>query len=136
MFTAVDAEGAEIYHTNVVMCMGDTFAVICLESILDLAQRQVVSDALTGSGHEVIEISLAQMAQFAGNMLQVQNGEGVSYLVMSQTAYKSLEAAQSSLLLQKTKILPVNIRIIETIGGGSARCMMAEIFCPLRARES
>lgn len=128
-FTSLDEKGGEVYHTNVVMCMGDGFAVICLDTIRDKAEREKVAASLTSTGNEIVTISLAQMNQFAGNMLQVQNTAGKTFLVMSQTAFNALNPAQIAQLSQHTEILPVQIDTIETIGGGSARCMMAEIFC-------
>jgi hypothetical protein len=128
-FTSLDENGGEVYHTNVVMCMGDGFSVICLDSIKDEAERAKVAAKLRGDGNEIVDISFAQMNQFAGNMLQVQSDSGKSYLVMSATAYKALTPAQVAQIEQFTTILFVEIDTIEMIGGGSARCMMAEIFC-------
>lgn len=128
-FTSLDEKGGEVYHTNVVMCMGDGFAVICLDTIRDKAEREKVEASLTNTGNDIVNISLAQMNQFAGNMLQVQNTTGKTFLVMSQTAYNALTPTQTTQLSKHTEILPVQIDTIETIGGGSARCMMAEIFC-------
>jgi len=127
-FTSLDENGGEVYHTNVVMCMGDGFSVICLDSIRDKAERAKVVERLKGDGNEIVDISLAQMNQFAGNMLQVKSNSGKSYLVMSATAYKALTPAQIAQIEQFTTILFVEIDTIEIIGGGSARCMMAEIF--------
>lgn len=127
-FTSLDENGGEVYHTNVVMCMGDGFSVICLDSIKDAAERAMVTEKLTKDGNEIVDISLAQMNQFAGNMLQVQGADN-SYLVMSATAYNALTASQIAQIEKFTTILYVQIDTIEIIGGGSARCMMAEIFC-------
>lgn len=129
IFTAVDEEGQEIYHTNVMMALGETFAIICLDVIVDIMERQEVIEVLEDSGKEIIEISIDQMMQFAGNMLQVR-GQDSSYLVMSQAAYDSLYEEQIEEIKQHTKILFSPIPTIEELGGGSVRCMMAEVFLP------
>lgn len=129
IFTAVDEEGQEIYHTNVMMALGETFAIICLDVIVDIMERQEVIEVLEDSGKEIIEISIDQMMQFAGNMLQVR-GQDSSYLVMSQAAYDSLDEEQVEEIKQHTKILSSPIPTIEELGGGSVRCMMAEVFLP------
>lgn len=127
-FSAVDAQKKAIYHTNVMLTIGDTFAVICLDSITNEAEQKIVVEKLEQTGHEIIAISLEQMNAFAGNMLQVINEDGKTYLIMSETAYDSLNAQQIKQLKKHTSILSVEIPTIETIGGGSARCMLAEIF--------
>ncbi len=127
-FLSLDENEQEIYHTNVVMCVGEGFSVICLNSIISGYDRRHVMRMLQKNG-DIIAITHEQMAQFAGNMLQVHNGEGKKYLVMSQTAYNSLTNLQIEQLSKHTEILPVSIPTIETLGGGSARCMMAEVFC-------
>jgi hypothetical protein len=127
LFNANDAAGFPIYHTNVMMCIASQFAVICLETIIDPAERKTIKESLIFTGKEVIEISIEQMNHFAGNMLQVQNTSGEQLLVMSEQAYNSLSAAQLELLLKYNKILTSPIPTIEKHGGGSARCMLAEI---------
>jgi hypothetical protein len=129
-FTSSDSQGNLVYHTNVMLTIGDRFAVICLESIRNEPERNVVSSKLKSTGHEIVDISEKQMNAFAGNMLQVSNTSGQTFLVMSETAYKSLKPEQVARIEIYTKILPVSIPTIETIGGGSARCMLAEIFLP------
>lgn len=129
-FTSVDGQGKEVYHTNVVMCIGDTFAVICLDSISDLDERLMVKAALENSGKNVIEISLEQMNQFAGNMLLVKSLKGNNLLVMSTTAYNSLNHTQIVELEEYAVIQHFDLSMIETCGGGSARCMMAEVHLP------
>ena len=126
----VDGERKPIYHTNVMMCVGTDFAVICLDSIDDKKERKNVVKHLKENGKEIIEITESQVNQFAGNMLQVQNKEGKTYLVMSATALKSLTAEQRSKIEGFTTILSSELETIETCGGGSARCMMAEVFLP------
>ncbi|MFN2261545.1 MAG: citrulline utilization hydrolase CtlX [Psychroflexus sp.] len=118
-----------IYHTNVMMCVAEELAVICLDTIDDKKEKKLVSESLKSDGKEIIDISEAQMNQFAGNMLQVQ-GTDDKYLVMSQTAYDALEKHQISKIEKYCKILSSDLQTIETHGGGSARCMLAEIFLP------
>ena len=124
----VDENRLPIYHTNVVMCIADTFAVVCLNTIDDPEERNMVVSAITRSGKEIVEISEAQMHCFAGNMLQVENKAGVPFLVMSQSAYTSLHASQIDRLASFNEIVPIAIPTIEKYGGGSVRCMMAEVF--------
>lgn len=128
-FNSVDRNGFPIYHTNVMMAIGVDFCVIVLESIHDEAERKNVIDNLTNDGKALIDLSYKQMEHFAGNMLQVK-GSDDNYLVMSQTAYNSLEAEQIVELRKYTKLLPIAIPTIERYGGGSVRCMMAEVFYP------
>lgn len=129
-FTAIDQEGKLIYHTNVMMAMGDKFVVICLESVIDDEEKSALRELFARTEKEIIEISLEQMNAFAGNMLQVQGASGQTYLVMSKTAFGSLNASQIEKIEKYTEILTADINTIETYGGGSVRCMMAEIFLP------
>lgn len=131
-FYSVDENGGEIYHTNVMMCVADRYAVICLDSIRDSAQRNEVIHTLKGSGKEIIEISYSQMNCFAGNMLQVENKQGQLFLVMSSQAYHSLTPEQVAKLETYNPIIHSDLTTIETNGGGSARCMMAEVFLPAK----
>ena len=131
-FYSVDENGGEIYHTNVMMCVADQYVVICLDSIRDTAERDNVFDTITDSGKKIIEISYKQMNQFAGNMLQVENKTGQLYLVMSSQAYNALTPAQVKELESYNPIIHSDLTTIETNGGGSARCMMAEVFLPLK----
>jgi len=119
-----------IYHTNVMMCLASSFTVICLESILDQNERQRVIDKLKETEKIIIEITFDQMNNFAGNMLEVQNSNGDLFLVMSSKAYHSLNKNQINQIQQYVQILHSPIDTIEILGGGSARCMMAEIFLP------
>ena len=133
VFTAyqtVEGERLPIYHTNVMMCLGEKFSVICLDSIDDKKERKNVIQHLKEDGKEIIEISEAQMHQFAGNMLQVIGKNEKRYLVMSKAAHDCLTASQISRLEKYNEILSSDITTIETCGGGSARCMMAEVFLP------
>ncbi len=127
-FRAVDGKGQDIYHTNVMMALGETFVVICLETISDEAERLNLIKLFELTNKEIIEISLAQMMLFAGNMLQVRNDVGETFLVMSDQAYNSLNTAQINHIQRHTQFIFADIKTIETYGGGSARCMMAEIF--------
>jgi hypothetical protein len=130
-FNSYDANGKPIYHTNVVMCMGDTFCVICLDSISDPGERQQVQGALFSAGKDILPISYAQMNHFAGNMLQLQNNKGEKVLALSQAAYDCLDEQQIEILrCYNTHLVTGSIPIIEKYGGGSTRCMMAEVFLP------
>jgi hypothetical protein len=129
-FDAVDEKGKAIYHTNVLMCVGSRFSVICLDSIPNPHERIVVSESLISNQKEIIEISFEQMNQFAGNMLEVQNQDGETLIVMSESAYKSLEDEQVAILGKYGKLVYADIHTIENNGGGSARCMMAEVHLP------
>ena len=133
IFTAnqtVDGERLAIYHTNVMMCLAEDYAVICLDSIDDAEERQNVKDHLLNDGKEIINISEEQMHQFAGNMLQVIGSDDQRYLVMSSAAYNSLKQEQIEKLEAFNPILHSSLTMIEAGGGGSARCMMAEVFLP------
>ncbi|WP_456460534.1 citrulline utilization hydrolase CtlX [Reichenbachiella sp.] len=127
----VNGKRLPIYHTNVMMALGHEFAVICLDTIDNPAERKMVVDSLENSGKEVIEISENQKAHFAGNMLQVENKSGDRLMVMSAAAYDSLEEDQKTKILKYNKdIISSSLDTIEALGGGSARCMMAEVFLP------
>ena len=135
MFTAnqtIDGKRMAIYHTNVMMCLGETFAVVCLASIDDKKERKNVIKHLKEDGKEIIDITEAQVNNFAGNMLQVKGKDDKLYLVMSQAAYSSLTKGQINILEKHCEILSSSLDIIEACGGGSARCMMAEVFLPKR----
>lgn len=133
VFTAnqtVDGERKPIYHTNVMMCVAETFAVICLDSIDDKKERKSVINHLRNDGKEIIAITEEQVNNFAGNMLQVKGTNDKRFLVMSESAYNSLTAQQIETLEKHNKIVYSNLETIEACGGGSARCMMAEVFLP------
>lgn len=129
-FEAFDKQGIPVYHTNVIMSMGDTFCVICLEAITDPDQRLVVKQKLENSGKTVMEITMDQMGAFAGNMLLVKNKKDKNFLVMSDRAYESLTREQIDTMDYFAEILHTDLGYIETVGGGSARCMIAEIHLP------
>ena len=129
-FQTVNGERKLIYHTNVMMCIGDTFAVICAESIDDKKERKMVLDSLRGDEKEVVLITEAQVNCFAGNMLEVKGIDDRRYLVMSNSAHQSLTKKQIAQLEEHVTIISSNLDTIEACGGGSARCMMSEIFLP------
>ncbi|MGB3143848.1 MAG: arginine deiminase-related protein [Maribacter sp.] len=133
VFTAnqsVDGKRMPIYHTNVMMALAENFAIICSDTIDDKKERKIVLDHLRNDGREIIKISEKQMHHFAGNMLQVIGAEDKRYMVMSSAAYHSLEASQINRIENHCEILHSSLETIETCGGGSARCMMAEVFLP------
>jgi hypothetical protein len=130
-FDAVDERGKAIYHTNVLMCIGEKFTVICLDSIANPHERIVVTESLKSTRKEIIDISFEQMNRFAGNMLEVKNKAGENLIVMSKNAYNSLLHKQIVTLEKYGKLIYANINTIETNGGGSARCMMAEVHLPV-----
>ncbi len=133
VFTAnqtVNGERKAIYHTNVMMCIAETFAVICLDTIDDKKERKNVVKHLKESGKEIITITEAQVNHFAGNMLQVRGDNNDLFLVMSQASYDSLTKNQIQQIEKHCAIISSSLDIIEACGGGSARCMMAEVFLP------
>jgi hypothetical protein len=127
-FEAADENGQEIYHTNVMLCIGRKFAVICSAAIADAMERQFILEMLSTSGHEIIDISFEQMKNFAGNMLQLQDLQGRLYLLMSSTALNSLKLEQIQSLQKFCSFITPDVSHIEKAGGGSVRCMVAEIF--------
>lgn len=127
-FRSKDGSGVDIYHTNVIMCVASSYVVICLSSIPDVQERKQIVDSLKGTNKEIIDISIGQLAHFAGNMLQVCDADGEPLLVMSSRAYQSLNKIQVKALEKYNRIIHSSLNTIETAGGGSARCMMAEVF--------
>lgn len=133
IFTAnqsVNGERLPIYHTNVMMALGESFAIICADTIDDKKERKTVLDHLHHDGKEIIRITEKQMHHFAGNMLQVLGANNKRYLVMSSAAYNSLTKDQLKAIHQHCEIIHSSLETIEICGGGSARCMMAEVFLP------
>ena len=128
-YQKVDGKQVPIYHTNVMMALGENFAVVCLDTITNKSERKNLLHHLKEDKKEIISISPEQMCQYAGNMLQVQ-GKDSTYLVMSDTAYNALTPQQIQTIEKYTQILHSNLETIETCGGGSARCMLAEVFNP------
>lgn len=128
IFSAFDKNGGPVYHTNVMMCIAERFVVACLDSITNISEREEFIGLIEESDKELIEISLEQMTLFAGNMLELKNKKGEALLVMSATAKKSLAKDQLDRLSSYCRILSPDLSTIENNGGGSARCMLAEIF--------
>ena len=128
VFSATDGTGKNIYHTNVMMCIAENYAVICLDVVADDSEKDILTTKLTLTGKDIIEITRQQVKCFAGNMLQVVNTEGEKLLIMSTQAYLSLTTVQLLRLEKYNRIIHASLDHIETAGGGSARCMIAEIF--------
>ncbi len=128
-FDTRDGGGSGVYHTNVVMAVGERFAVICDEAIVCAEHRAAVEKKLAATGHEVMRIGASQMACFAGNMLELQAPAG-KLIALSTTAWASLAASQRRLLESHARVLPLAIPVIERHGGGSVRCMLAEVHLP------
>jgi hypothetical protein len=129
-YHTINKERKLIYHTNVMMCLGETFAVICADCIDDKKERKMVLDSIKGDNKEIILITEDQLNNFAGNMLEVKGTDDRRYLVMSTSALQSLTKKQIAQLEEHVTILSTNLDTIEACGGGSARCMMAEVFLP------
>lgn len=129
-FEAFDKNDIPIYHTNVLMTIGDTFCIICLEAIKNPDEKLAVKQKLEKTGKNIMEISMNQMNAFAGNMLLVKNKKDKHFLVMSDRAYESLTKEQINTMDFFAEILHTDLGYIETVGGGSARCMIAEIHLP------
>jgi len=128
-FDAVDGAGQPVYHTNVLMAVGTGFAVLCTEAVRQPDHRSAVLEQLRSTGHEVLEISLSQMQQFAGNLLELAPASG-KVIALSGTAWRSLESAQRRLLERHGSVVAADIPVIERLGGGSVRCMLAEVHLP------
>jgi hypothetical protein len=127
VFHSADDSGQPIYHTNVMMCVTERHVVICLDSIIAPEEKKYINETILKSGKQIIEISSAQMNQFAGNMLQLENKNHEKILVMSSAAWNSLDSEQQNKLTRYNRILHAPLQNIESNGGGSARCMIAEI---------
>lgn len=128
VFLATDKEGHPIYHTNVVMAVGEKFAVLCEEAIEEEWELIAVKQLLESTGHTIIPITREQLYAFAGNLLEIKNKKGESLIVLSETALKALRTDQLQVLQSFGKLVPVAVPTIEQVEGGSVRCMMAEIF--------
>ena len=129
LFDAVDKTGYPIYHTNVMMSVGEKFAVVCEDVIISPPELKEIESNLSASGKKIIRITAEQMHLYAGNILDVRNINGDHLIVMSQTAKDCLTPEQLAALSECGEILPVHIPHIEEVGGGSARCMLAEVIC-------
>jgi hypothetical protein len=132
VFDAVDQHGQPIYHTNVLMGLGEKFAIVCLDSIRRDEDQELVLQHLSDTGHKVIAISYDQMRSFAGNIIEVKSRSGEVFLLLSETALQSLLPGQVNAITQFTELLPISIPTIEKIGGGGVRCMVAGIHLPIR----
>ncbi len=128
VFLATDKNGMPVYHTNVMMALGEDFCVLCEEAIEEEWELIAVRQLLESTNHSIIAITREQMHQFAGNMLQVKNSKGEKFLIMSQAAYSSLRKEQKEMLEAYSTLLPIAVPTIEEVEGGSVRCMMAEVF--------
>ena len=135
-FHAIDADNFPIYHTNVMMCVGEKFVVICLDSIKTIEHKILVLESIKATNKSVIDITYDQMNRFAGNMLEVKNKDGESLLVMSEQALKALHGTQITALSSFSSIVTSPLYTIEQNGGGSARCMMAEVHLPIKNQTS
>lgn len=138
VFTSYQTVGDQrlpIYHTNVMMCVAEDFVIVCLDSIDDIEERENLINHLLIDGKEIIPISEEQLNRFAGNMLQLKGSQDKRYLVMSSSAYNSLTSEQISRIDEHCLILHSNLETIETLGGGSARCMIAEVFLPKKDEQ-
>ncbi len=130
IFDAVDQHGKAIYHTNVLMCVGEKFVVLCLDAIRKDEDQELILNSFANTGHKVVAISYAQMESFAGNMLEVKNKKGEPFVLLSQQAFNTLIPGQIDAITQFADLLPINIQTIETHGGGSVRCMVGGIHAP------
>jgi hypothetical protein len=133
LFSAKDKNNRPVYHTNVMMALGENSAVLCEEAITEEQELIAIRQLLESTNHTIVPITIDQMHAFAGNMLQVKNNKGEKFLVMSQTAYHSLRKEQCQILETYSTLLPVAVPTIEEVEGGSVRCMMAEIFLERKA---
>lgn len=130
IFDAADQHGKAIYHTNVLMCVGEKFVVLCLDAIRKDEDQELILNSFSNTGHKVVAISYAQMESFAGNMLEVKNKKGEPFVLLSQQAFNTLIPGQIDAITQFADLLPINIQTIETHGGGSVRCMVGGIHAP------
>ena len=127
-FKAVDPEGRPIYHTNLMMSVGSSFAVLCREAFVSQEELKAVESALEAAGKAIVDLSFAQICQYAANVLEVANRDGERFILMSETARTALREDQLAVICQGSSVLSAPVPIIETIGGGSVRCMVAELF--------
>ena len=130
-FEAFDEHQKPIYHTNVMMCMGDDFVVICLETITNLLERNLLIESFKSTNKEIINLSFDQLKHYAGNMLMVENKAREKFLIMSESAFRILSEEQKQQIERYAKIIYADLKTIEENGGGSARCMLAEVHLPL-----
>lgn len=133
LFDAVDENGIPIYHTNVMMCIGTKFAIVCLDAIRSEADQDLILDSFERTAHKVVAISYQQMKAFAGNMIEVRNRNGEPFVLLSDLAFNSLLPGQVDAITRHAEMLPIPIETIEKVGGGSVRCMVAGIYLPARS---
>jgi hypothetical protein len=131
-FEGRDSATEPVYHTNVVMAIGSRFAVVCGEAIVESTHRDAVFNKLRAAGHDILDISLRQMLNFAANVLELAPAAGGRVIALSTTAWRCLDAAQRRILESHAEVIPVSIPTIERVGGGGVRCMLAEIHLPTR----
>jgi hypothetical protein len=131
-FEGRDSTTEPVYHTNVLMAIGTRFAVVCGEAIAESTHREAVFNKLRAAGHDIVDISLRQMLNFAGNVLELAPTAGGHVIALSTTAWRSLEMTQRRILESHAEVVPVSIPTIERVGGGGVRCMLAEIHLPRR----
>lgn len=136
VFDAHDEHGVPVYHTNVLMCVGSKFAVICLDAIRQEADQERILSRFTSTGHKVVAISYAQMRAFAGNMIEVRNRSNHPHVLLSEQAYHALLPGQLNAITRFAELIPIAIPTIEKYGGGSVRCMVAGNFLPPRIPQS
>jgi hypothetical protein len=129
-FHALDSKNLQIYHTNVMMCVGERYVIACLDALSIKEEKHELAKVIKDSGKRLFEITTEQMSHFAGNMLQVHNQDAEKLLVMSTQAFECLTPSQIRKLTQYNRILHSDLKTIEKNGGGSARCMIAEIHLP------
>eukprot|EP00003_Mantamonas_plastica_P031698 TRINITY_DN833_c2_g1_i4.p1 TRINITY_DN833_c2_g1~~TRINITY_DN833_c2_g1_i4.p1 ORF type:complete len:141 (-),score=32.74 TRINITY_DN833_c2_g1_i4:30-452(-) len=127
LFSAFD-DGEAIYHTNVMMAIGSTYAVVCGESIVDETERDVVFSTLARTNHEIVDISIEQMRCFCGNVLELENSHAAPVLVMSSQSYHAFDHQQLEVLKSHAQIVHADIRTIEAVGGGGVRCTIAQLM--------
>lgn len=132
-FHSVDENGKEIYHTNVMMCLGERYVMICTQSITDEQEREALLKTFRDTGHEIVDLTQEQLRHFSGNALEVSNKDGKTFLIISQAGYDSLTEEQREIIRQYDEIVPIPLHMIETNGGGSARCMISDIRLPKRS---
>lgn len=132
LFDAADENNVAIYHTNVVMAIGDKFAVVCLDAIRSEDDQETLLNSFAETGHQVVSVSFAQMRAFAGNMMEVQSRAGEPFVILSEQAFHSLLPGQIHAISRHAEMIPVPVPTIERVGGGSVRCMLAGIFLPRR----
>ena len=130
-FDAVDPNGVPVYHTNVLMHIGEKLAAICSEAIRDESQRAAVLRSLADTGHDIVDLTYRQLAAFAGNMLELRSANGQRLTALSQRAYDAFDDEQRSKLHNNGKVVPAAIPVIEASAGGSVRCMLAELHLPM-----